>query len=168
MSAKDWIKSAESQGWRVERIKARVIHLRCSKRGCDGEMSLPMANLGPAPEPCNKPHIGNYSAMTFQEYANLVEELKRRRRSLGLSQEDITAASGLADGHINKLEAIQRRAGMPILQLWAQTLGLSVSLTPAPLPKRTLQLIEGRIDKPYRADQARNKPTQKVLFNDDR
>jgi transcriptional regulator with XRE-family HTH domain len=79
---------------------------------------------------------------------------------LGLSQEDINAAAGLADGHINKLEAFHRTAQFPTLQLWANTIGLSITVAPAILPPATTRAIERR-PAPLRTSS-----TQMALFND--
>ena len=174
MTVREWIKRAERQGWRVQRVRGLSIDIRCSKQGCEGLKSLPLDNLGPTPEPCELPHEGQYAHKVFSEYQALVAEFQRRRRSLGLSQEDITAASGLADGHINKLEALDRVAQMPTLQLWAQTLGLSLVIDAAPLPASTLKIIEDRKTNPYRAEMSRHKvdanpqieSPQGVLFNE--
>ncbi|MEM9584826.1 MAG: helix-turn-helix transcriptional regulator [Pseudomonadota bacterium] len=65
-----------------------------------------------------------------------------RRRALGLSQEDINHAAGLADGHINKLESFARTAQFPTLKLWADTLGLAITATPCALPPEINELIE--------------------------
>lgn len=107
-------------------------------------MSLPLANLGPIPDPCSLPHVGKYGQPTYDRYKGLVEELKRKRRALGLSQEDINAAAGLADGHINKLEALHKTAQFPTLQLWAATVGMELTMKPAPLPVATARAIERR------------------------
>lgn len=168
MQARAWIKEAEKQGWRLRSVRGLEVCLECAKHGCPGSLVLPLDNLGPVPSPCALPHSGQYAARAVETYAALVSELQRRRRSLGLSQEDVTAASGLADGHINKLEAFARTAQFPTLQLWAETLGLSIRLEPAPLPPKTAQTIEERTTNPYRADKANTKHHQPSLFHDDR
>ena len=157
MTVKEWIRQAERQGWRVQQVRGLSIELRCAKQGCEGHKALPLDNLGPTPEPCDLQHEGQYAQKVFNEYQALVSEFQRRRRSLGLSQEDVTAASGLADGHINKLEALHRVAQLPTLQLWAQTLGLSLVIDPAPLPASTLKVIEQRKINPYRPEMSRHK-----------
>lgn len=140
METREWIKAAQKVGWKVT-VRGLAISLKCSKHGCPGAMTVPMDDLGPTPEPCNEQHFGQYSATVYENYRVLVAELALRRRSLGLSQEDICAASGLADGHINKLEAFARTAQLPTLQLWVQTLGLKMVLSPAPLPPATLAAL---------------------------
>lgn len=139
-----WIKEAEKNGWRVTGARGQVIAMRCHKQGCPGVISAPMDNLGQPPGPCTLPHHDQYAAPVYQSYVDLVEDLKRRRRLLGLSQEDINAAAGLADGHLNKLEALHRTAQFPTLQLWAATLGVQITGTPAPLPPSTARAIERR------------------------
>jgi transcriptional regulator with XRE-family HTH domain len=108
-----------------------------------------MNALGAIPEPCSKSHHGLYAKRTYDEYKSLVAVLVRKRRCLGLSQEDRCAVAGLADGHVNKLEAFARTAQMPTLQLWAQTLGLEITVTQADLPAATARAIERR-SKPLR------------------
>ncbi len=84
-----------------------------------------------------------------------------------MSQEDVGAASGLGDGHVNKLENFDRIAQFPTLQLWAQTLGLSIALCPASLPQSSARIIEQRTGNPYQENQARFKDRrQKRLAHD--
>lgn len=105
--------------------------------------------------------MGQYSTRVFEDYRQLVALLVSRRKQIGLSQEEVGAASGLADGHINKLEAFDRVARLPTLQLWAQTIGLQVNLAPCPMPDATLAAIERRV-APLR------EPKQMRLLTDDR
>lgn len=137
-----WIPEAQKAGWRVSSSRNGVLTMVCSHLGCPGALSLPMNNLGPTPAPCDQPHVGQYGEMTYDRYKGLVNELKRKRRALGLSQEEINAAAGLGDGHINKLEALHRTAQFPTLQLWAATVGLEITVKPAPLPPATARAIE--------------------------
>lgn len=157
MLIKEWLRRAKANGWDHTGSKGQTITLSCSKVGCPGCLTLPMMNLGPVPAPCDLPHSGQYAAPVIDEYHTLVDEMTRQRRSLGLSQEDVNAAAGLADGHIAKLESFARYAQFPTLKLWAQTLGLSLTLTPAPLPMATQRAIEGR-QTPLRT-------TQKALID---
>jgi transcriptional regulator with XRE-family HTH domain len=103
-----------------------------------------LSDLGPIPAPCAFDHSSLYAKPVFDEYRALVGNLARRRKQIGLSQEDLGAAAGLADGHINKLEAFARTAQFPTLQLWANTLGMELTLAPAPIPPATLRAIERR------------------------
>lgn len=123
-------------------------------------MTLPLDNLGAAPSPCSLSHHGQYGAQAYARYTALVGELRRRRRALGLSQEDINAAAGLADGHINKLESFARTAQFPTLQLWAATLGGEITIAPAPLPDATARAIERR------PEPLRETLSQRALFDD--
>ncbi len=117
MLASKWIKQAEKNGWLLVDTRSRELVIRCCKQGCGNTKTIPIDNLGPIPAPCDRAHEGQYARAVFDEYTRLVAELQCRRRSLGLSQEDVNAAAGLADGHINKLEAFHRTAQMPTLQL---------------------------------------------------
>ena len=160
MQVKPWIKGAQSNGWRVARVSGLTIELRCSKHGCPGHMTVSIENPGPVPEPCEAPHVKGYSAKTFAQYQALVEEFRRKRRSLGLDQIDVNDAVGLADGHISKLESFAKIASPPTLQLWAQTIGLYLTTTPAPLPAATIKAIDERARRPYNPNQARWKHKQ--------
>lgn len=161
MRAKEWLKAAEANGWRVKSSRSLVLVLKCCRQGCPGTVTAPLDNLGHVPEPCTLDHVGQYSARTFETYRALVGQLVRRRRQLGISQEDLNAAAGLTDGHINKLEALHRVAQMPTLQLWAETLGLSLGLNPAALPEATMRTIARR------AAPLPNRPTPKALTSDE-
>jgi transcriptional regulator with XRE-family HTH domain len=157
MQIKRWIKEAEKAGWRVSGVHGPELRLSCSCYGCTGSLSVSIANAGPVPEPCQRPHVKNYSRDTFAHYQSLVEELRRRRRALGLDQIDANAALGLSDGHLSKLESFARIASPPMLLLWAQGLGLSITTTPAPLPPATVKAIQDRAGRPYQEQQARFK-----------
>jgi len=157
MQTRHWIKEAQRQGWRVASVSGLNMRLQCDKYGCDGSKMLPLDNLGPVPEPCNRPHVANYARQTFEQYETLVDELRRRRRQLGLDQADLNSAMGVTDGYVNKLESVARVATFPTLQLWAQSLGLSLTTCPAPLPAATMRAIEHRQAKPYMPTQARFK-----------
>jgi transcriptional regulator with XRE-family HTH domain len=168
MKATEWINKAQLAGWRVTSAKDRTINLQCSRQGCAGSLSLPIENLGPTPAPCTMPHVGQYGAAAYDQYKLLVAQLVRKRRALGMSQEDINAAAGMSDGHINKLEAFARTAQFPTLQLWAATLGTEITLRPAPLPPATARTIDRRASDPYAANMARHKADkpQRALFDD--
>lgn len=157
MLASQWIKDSEAAGWRVSSITGSRIRLACSKAGCLGHIAAALDGLPSVPGPCALPHVGQWSATTFAQYQTLVDELRRRRRQLGLDQGDINHAAGLADGYVNKLEAFAKIASMPTLQLWAATLGLSITTAPAPLPPATTRAIENRAGNPYQPNQARFK-----------
>lgn len=157
MQSREWIKQAEASGWRVSSVQGRTMTLCCNRQGCSGSMVLPLDNLGLPPEPCEMPHSGQYARSTMDSYQSLIAEFIRRRRSLGLDQVDLCAAIGLGDGHISKLEGLHKIASPPTLLLWAQSLGLSLTTVPAPLPPATIRAIENRKDRPYAANQVRSK-----------
>lgn len=138
----EWIRAAKAAGWKARLGKDGLLHLKCGRQGCKGRVALPLANLGPVPAPCALPHVQQYGQQTYDLYRSMVDELKRRRMLLGLSQEDVNAAAGLADGHINKLEAFHRTAQFPTLKLWTETLGLSITLTPCALPSEIPKILE--------------------------
>lgn len=163
METKRWIREAERAGWRVAGVSARVVRLRCSMHGCTGSLELPLANLGPIPETCDFPHDHGHARSTFDDYRALVEELRRRRRSLGLDQVDLNDAMGTADGYVSKLESFARVASAPTLALWCQALGVSMTLAPAPLPPATAKAIEDRQVRPYAPEQARFKHSRQQL-----
>jgi transcriptional regulator with XRE-family HTH domain len=144
MKLTQWLKAASAQGWQQTPSIAGSVRLACKCQGCPETVTRPENNLGPIPDPCTRLHEGQYAGEVVKDYRALVLELVRIRKSLGLSQEDVAAAAGLADGHLNKLEAFARTAQPPTLQLWAMTLGRQLELTPAPLPLATQRAIERR------------------------
>jgi len=157
MQTRHWIKQAEQNGWRLASVSGARLRLLCSKQGCEGSHTVSLDLLGPPPPPCDLPHVQGYARQTFDHYERLVDELRSKRRRLGMNQDDLNAAMGMADGYVNKLESLARVATFPTLQLWAQTLGLAITTTPAPLPSATTRTIEDRKDRPYQPNQARYK-----------
>lgn len=153
MLARDWIRETERNGWRVASNSGGRIVFRCSKLGCEGTVTRHMDALGSVPDRCSLEHRGMYAAPAFQSYQELVAELRRRRREIGLSQEDVEHAMGAGQGYINKLEAFTKIGTMPTLLLWAETVGLHITGRPAPLPAATRRMIENRQAAPY--DQAK-------------
>ncbi|MGJ5621078.1 helix-turn-helix domain-containing protein [Sulfitobacter sp. MF3-043] len=122
-----------------------------------GTHSVDLGKLGPAPDPCTLDHDKQYAKKVYDQYKSLVGELVKKRRALGLSQEDINAAAGLADGHINKLESFARTAQFPTLRLWAETVGLEITLAASRLPQATARAIDRRVSNPYAKNMARHK-----------
>ena len=168
-AAAKWIKEAQSAGWRVTSSRGGTLFLSCSREGCKGAQSIDLGKLGPAPEPCTLDHNKQYARKVYDEYKSLVAALVKKRRALGLSQEDINAAAGLAEGHINKLESFARTAQFPTLRLWAETVGLEITLAAAMLPPATARAIDRRVTKPYSANMARHKAdmtSARLLPND--
>lgn len=84
-------------------------------------------------------------------------ELRRRRLQLGLDQISLNEAMGTAEGYLSKLESFQRIAPFPMLQLWAQSLGLAITTAPAVLPSATIAAIDRQRSAPYQPNQARFK-----------
>lgn len=160
MNASDWIKKAELAGWRLDSVKGGSVVLACSKLGCTGRASASLDDLGNIPEPCAEQHRGNYGKTVYQDYAAIVTKLRQRRQAVGMSQEELTDATGLADGHINKLEAYHRTAQLPTLQLWARALGYEIALSPCELPAKSRAIISGR-RKPLQ-----QQDTTRGLFDD--
>jgi hypothetical protein len=157
MRFRDWTKQAQQNGWLVRSTSGAELVLMCGAAGCDGCLRLPMANLGPVPDPCDKLHVNGAGNALWEDYRALVDDMRRRRRVLGLSQEDVNNAMGMADGYVNKLEALDRIPRPHVLQLWAQTLGLRLTAVPTELPAATLRIIDERQKKPYAEHQARFK-----------
>lgn len=157
MQAKKWMKAAQANGWRIEEARGLLLTLRCQCHGCPGTLKLPLANLGPVPEPCDLPHDKGYGRATFDNYKEMVGELQRKRRQLGLDQTDLNAVMGMADGYVSKLESHARIASPALLTLWAECLGLRFTTTAAQLPARTIKAIEDRRANPYQETQARFK-----------
>tara|TARA_R110002072_G_scaffold43676_3_gene122515 strand:+ start:2010 stop:2522 length:513 start_codon:yes stop_codon:yes gene_type:complete len=170
MKATQWIKEAQAAGWRVASSSGGTLFLSCSCLGCPGKLSLPLDDLGSTPKPCALDHNKQYAKKVYDEYKSLVAELVRKRRALGLSQEDINAAAGLAEGHINKLESFARTAQFPTLRLWAETVGLEITLAAAMLPPATARAIDRRVSNPYAKNMARHKAdmTSTRLLSHDR
>jgi transcriptional regulator with XRE-family HTH domain len=90
-------------------------------------------------------------------YRGLVDRFRKRRIALGLDQADVTEAAGMTEGYIAKLESFARLASPPMLDLWAQTLGLKLKPVPAPLPPATRAAIANRSATPYDITKARFK-----------
>ncbi len=144
MKASKWIKAAQMNGWRLDASRNGVLTLACKRQGCPGRLELPLANLGPTPDPCSLQHHGQYGMPVFNLYRNLVIELIRRRRRLGLSQEDVNGAAGFADGHLSKLESFARIGQFPTMVAWANTLGTDLALFPAPFPDQIALAVKRR------------------------
>lgn len=163
MSAEKWIKQAQKNGWVVAGVDGLEIRLRCQCHGCTSALTLPIQNLGPVPDRCAEPHINGYSRAAFAGYQQMVEELISRRRNLGLSQDDLNAASGMTEGYINKLESYAKIAAPPTLQLWADSLGVTFTIRNTTLPPATRRAVEARIGNPYQINQVRS-PRQRTLL----
>lgn len=162
MAASDWIRKAERAGWRVAQVKPASLVLRCQCQGCPGRIVVHLDAMGSPPDPCDLEHVNGYAKPVFEQYEELVDALRRRRKLLGLDQTDLCAACGLADGHISSLESYRKVASPPTMFLWAQALGLRLSLAPQALPAATTRAIESRKGRPYAATQARFKHAKRA------
>lgn len=152
-----WLKQAQGNGWRVASVAGKSLRLQCSKTGCSGEVRRQLEELGTVPVECHLEHVGQHSKAVFDQYRALVEELRRKRRAIGIDQTDLNAAMGMADGYLNKLESFQRIATFPTLHLWAQCVGLGLTTTPIPIPDATLRAMKKRQSNGYQHSQARFK-----------
>lgn len=144
----DWTEAARDNGWNVEE-HGGLFRLTCMQKGCSG--SVEIAPGDPIPEPCKERHTHTWQEM--RAYRKIVARLRSRRRQIGLSQDDVSAALGMADGYINKLESFAKNASLPTLALWAETLGFSVSFQPTEFPPATKRALDSRKANPY--DEAR-------------
>lgn len=144
MAASAWIKQARKAGWRVASNKDGVLSLSCTRIGCTGHREVPIANLGPPPEPCSLPHHGQYGEPVFNLYRRFVADLVKRRRRLGLSQEVVNAAAGFTDGHLNKLESFARIGQFSTMVTWVNTLGMDLTISTDKLPDQKARAIEDR------------------------
>lgn len=138
-------------------VKSGNLTLNCACDGCPGRAVVPIDALADPPGPCSLDHSHGVSAQTFAAYQDLAHTLQRRRVQLGLSQMDIDAAAGWADGYTAKLESEARIPRMPTLQLWAQAVGLEICTRPASLPAGTIRAINNRLGEPYEHGKARFK-----------
>ena len=105
MQARQWIKEAQANGWILSRVSGPVLSIACAAHGCRAAKTIPIDNLGPIPEPCAAPHEAGHSRAAHDSYKGLVDHLRRRRRALGLDQQDLSDAMGVADGYVAKLES---------------------------------------------------------------
>ena len=95
----------------------QTLHLSWLCQGYPSNLTRSIDNLGTTPESRAPDHHGQYGMPTFNHYKELAADLRRKRRALGISQEDLNDAGGLADGHIAKLEPFARAAQFPTFQL---------------------------------------------------
>jgi transcriptional regulator with XRE-family HTH domain len=85
----------------------------------------------------------------IQTYEDLVGALKERRASLGMSQLDMDARTGLADGLVAKIECGSKRLGPISTPCLLTALGLRIVLVPVEdLP--SLPTIIRRAQEPRR------------------
>lgn len=144
MKQAEFIRETQMNGWRLWWANHNGLMFICGYQGCGGSVRIRDWREAAIPDRCDGEHINNFCAPAIYAYEDLVAELRRKRHLLGLSQEELGFGSGLADGHINKLEADGRTATLPTLLIWAGSLGYDITLTPAPVPPRILRMIESK------------------------
>ena len=83
----------------------------------------------------------------IKTYSELVTHLVRRRHDLGMSQIDMDARTGLADGYVAKIECGTKRLGPTSLPCILGALGVSILIVPdsqlpswTPLPRRRVTM----------------------------
>ena len=162
MQFKQWISAAQEAGWAVKSVSASDLTLVCNRTGCTCEQLHDLNALGDPPKSCECPHNGRLSEKSYTEYEVLLGELSRRRRLLGLNQDDLGSAMGVADGYVGKMEAMHKFPSIPMLQLWAQTLGVDIILKPIALPPPTIRAMDRRRAEPFRHDQVRTKEKRQI------
>lgn len=141
------------RGWQTASISGTEMLCQCTKIGCRETASVSLKRPEELPAPCTAGHINGYDERTFELYRGLVADLRHNQRQLGLSQEDLNAIIGTADGYVNKLESLARVATFPTMALWVQSLGLSITTTPTPLPKDKTRKTEISTQQPRKSDQ---------------
>ncbi len=147
---RSWTKGVQNMGWCLVGVDGKDHTFRCGLIGCRGELR---AAVFEKVSPCGWDHAGRFSSAVFEEYSDLVDELRQKRHLLGVSQEDVELAAGMAPDHLGKLETHVRIAQFPTMMLWTQTLGYRVTLEPAALPDPMLSVIEGRSGRGLRGGQ---------------
>ena len=152
-----WLKKSQENGWRLAGVTARECVLQCSAHGCSNEKHFLLDTLGQAPTPCEREHVNGYGKPAYDDYTKIVLELQRRRTQIGINQDDLDTALGVADGYIAKLESGARTPSPVTLIMWAQAVGVEIHFKPAILPPATLKVIEQRQTRPYEINQARFK-----------
>lgn len=75
----------------------------------------------------------------IRNYGELIEAFTARRKELGLSQADVDARAGFADGYCAKVEAWRGKSGRGLglitLPLLLETLGVTLEVVPSEQPK---------------------------------
>tara|TARA_R100000935_G_C2838899_1_gene169843 strand:+ start:3776 stop:4330 length:555 start_codon:yes stop_codon:yes gene_type:complete len=143
-AVREWFRRAKAAGWLVQAINGRRVTMQCACIGCRNRLTLRFADLSTDLGRCDWPHVLGYSREAFDQYAALVDVLRRRRMALGLDQMDLGAVMGMADGYVNKLESFARIASPSTLLLWLQAVGLELTGCPAALPPLPLNAVANR------------------------
>lgn len=162
MNRTHFIEAAQERGWVLFSSTPEGLTFRCARMGCEHArfVSQERVESGRTLAACQWEHRPGANRYAVPSYSEMVYLLREARWRMGLSQEELGACIGGADGHVNKLEVGDRRATMPTLLEWAQALGFDVVLMPAPLPKATLRAIERRVYQP-RLSRAREAPSRR-------
>lgn len=149
MDRTDYILEAQKAGWLLFSSNREGLTFQCAHPGCHEAMFAPQSvvNREVMPEPCARQHV-DAQGVTVESYQDAMTVIADARRRLGVDQNDVGATAGLADGHVNKIEAGHRHCTLPVLLSLAATVGLSVVLAPAPLPKQAVALVSGRAMRP--------------------
>ena len=149
MSARGWIL------WRYDRKSGRSSYV-CEAVGCRSTVVVPDSDVasGVLHDRCRARHHksgagGNsFSAAVVKSHADLQVHLRNRRLRLGLSQDDVEAAAGMAVDHIAKLETSRRLPQFPTYFAWAEALGYDIVLVPKALPSQLVAIIDHKAGRP--------------------
>jgi ribosome-binding protein aMBF1 (putative translation factor) len=61
-------------------------------------------------------------------YASFIEQLRVRRRALGISQEELDRRLGVSDHQVAKWESFARLPGAFMMMCWANALGVVITI----------------------------------------
>jgi len=156
MDRKAYISEMQSAGWVLWRHsrQSATSSFVCKHIGCKGAKIVTDDQIlrSRSVKPCTLPHYDQrHAAEPVATYAALVQHLRNRRLRMGLSQEEIEAASGLAFDHIGKLEILDRIGTFPTMIAWAETLGMEIALVPKAIPDQVLAIIDHKAGRPVPA-----------------
>lgn len=142
---KEDILRAQNRGWMVEAVDEDRIVGRCPAHGCGLKAVLKAGSKIPQ---CDPDLRRDPTMLPIGIYDDLRLILKERREGLNLSMGDIEFASGLADGHVNKMESPNpaRIPQIDTVLLWLQSLGYELVVRPTELPPATASILEGTRD----------------------
>jgi transcriptional regulator with XRE-family HTH domain len=138
------IEAIEGAGWIVDTIDQESCVVRCPKQGC-----VMRARVSSADQVPPRAKQDDSYGFTVTAYNFLRKYLRERRRKLRLSITEVEAMAGLADGHLLKMEKNlpARTPQFDTIMLWAQALGIRITLMPGPVPphlKRAIAEAEHR------------------------
>lgn len=127
-------RAAQEAGWRIVAADEEGAHLL---NETDGRMIYaPVGEDIP-------PVIGTGTACEMSSAKHACAILSERREAAGLTVEDLAQLTGLQEGWLARFEDPRtvQAPGIEGFLIWAQALGIEVSLRPAPLPQTTLRWI---------------------------